>query len=179
MFHLSGKGTQSRNCSLRAQQKCYKCNRSGHHTLICNGSQPSGTRNSSAQNTADSTHQSVLSSATPDTGVSNSTEPAAALDPPAALSNLSTSYTTKQTVLLQTALVSVTATSGTTRQQARALLDSASQRTFLSRRLANALQLAPLSHEFLSVATFGAMKLRDMPTDVVECNLCLKGGSLL
>ena len=60
-----------------------------------------------------------------------------------------------QSVILQTASTTVYAEQGNRSASVRLLLDSGSQRTYMSRRLAESLHLQPALHEPLSISTFG------------------------
>jgi len=82
-------------------------------------------------------------------------------------------------VLLQTAIVPVRSTDGKNLINARVLLDSASQRTFMTTKLAQQLNLSCEYKEHLSVATFGAEKTRSVDTYVVHCQVQSKDGSYL
>ena len=70
-------------------------------------------------------------------------------------------------VLLQTATVLVQPPDGMASATARVLLDSASQRTFMTNNLAKQLNLRSEHQELLSVSTFGASKATDLSTYVV------------
>ena len=80
-------------------------------------------------------------------------------------------------VLLQIATVPVQSVSGSVTVTARVLLDSASQRTFMTDQLAKRLKLTPDHRELLSVSTFGAGKATGVDTYVVHFRVKLKDGS--
>ena len=80
-------------------------------------------------------------------------------------------------VLLQIATVPVQKVDGSTTVIARVLLDSASQRTFMTDRLAKQLKLVPEHRESLSVSTFGAEKASNINTYVVQFRVKTKDGS--
>ena len=61
-------------------------------------------------------------------------------------------------VMLQIATVSIQSLDGSVTITAHVLLDSASQRTFITDRLARELKLVSKYKELLSVSTFGAEK---------------------
>ena len=79
-------------------------------------------------------------------------------------------------VLLQIATVPVQSVNGSLTVTARILLDSASQRTFMTDQLAKRLKLTPEYRELLSVSTLGAGKATDVDTYVVHCRVKLKDG---
>jgi len=61
----------------------------------------------------------------------------------------------------------------------RVLLDSASQRTFMTKNLAKQLNLKSEHQELLSVSTFAAYKFSDLNTYVVQFHVELKDGTNL
>ena len=80
--------------------------------------------------------------------------------------------------MLQTAIVSIQSLDGKL-SKARILLDSASQRTFMTNQLAQKLKLPLLQREHLSVSTFGAQKATNIDTHVVSFNVQIKDGSYM
>ena len=80
-------------------------------------------------------------------------------------------------VLLQIATVPIQKMDGSVTVTARVLLDSASQRTFMTDRLAKQLKLIPEHKELLSVSTFGAEKASNIDTYVVHFRVKTKDGS--
>ena len=82
-------------------------------------------------------------------------------------------------VLLQTATVLVQPPDGMASATAHVLLDSASQRTFMTNNLAKQLNLRSEHQELLSVSTFGASKATDLSTYVVQFKVKLKDGTNL
>ena len=81
-------------------------------------------------------------------------------------------------VLLQTVKVTVIGTDGC-KITARVLLDSASQRTFMTGQLAKELKLPLQQKELLSVSTFGGKKPQSLDTYVVNFSITTKDGSLI
>ena len=63
--------------------------------------------------------------------------------------------------------------------KARVLLDSASQRTFMTNKLAQKLKLPSEHKEYLSVSTFGATKATNLETYVVNFKVKIKDGSYM
>ena len=80
-------------------------------------------------------------------------------------------------VLLQIATVPIQKGDGSVTVMARVLLDSASQRTFMTDRLAKKLKLIPEYKELLSVSTFGVEKASNIDTYVVHFRVKTKDGS--
>ena len=79
-------------------------------------------------------------------------------------------------VLLQTATVPIQGFDSSFTVSAHVLLDSASQRTFMTDSLAKRLGLKPEQKELLSITTFGAGKATNIDTYVVRFNVKLKDG---
>ena len=84
--------------------------------------------------------------------------------------------TSGERVLLQTAVVPVYCTNGSI-ISARVLLDSASQRTFMTRRLAEQLKLPCQRKENLSISTFGSQGPQNIDTYVVHFTIITKDNS--
>ena len=80
-------------------------------------------------------------------------------------------------VLLQIATVPVQSVNGSVTVTAQVLLDSASQRTFITDQLAKRLKLTPEQRKLLPVSTFGARKATDVNTYVMYFRVKLKDGS--
>ena len=83
---------------------------------------------------------------------------------------------TGEKVLLQTAIVSIQGENGQV-VRARVLLDSASQRTFMTNQLAQTLKLSIKHKECLSVSTFGASKAANIDTYVINFKVFTNDGS--
>ena len=82
-------------------------------------------------------------------------------------------------MLLQTATVSLQTSNGRSSIKARVLLDSASQRTFMTSQLAQRLNLSLEHKEILSVSTFGAQKATDIHTNVVCFKAKMEDGTFM
>ena len=80
-------------------------------------------------------------------------------------------------VLLQTAVVPLYSLDSSVIVNTRVLLDSASQRTFMTEQLARRLNLVSHGTELLSVSTFGASRPTSVDTYVVQFRVKLKDGS--
>jgi len=81
-------------------------------------------------------------------------------------------------VLLQTAIVPVCCSDGSV-ITARVLLHSASQRTFMTNRMAKLLKLPSQRMETLSVCTFGSQDPQSIDTYVVHFSIITKDGTQL
>ena len=84
--------------------------------------------------------------------------------------------TSGEWVLLQTAIVPVCCADGSN-ISARILLDSASQRTFMTERLAKQLNLPSQRKEMLSISTFGSKGPQSIDTYVVHFTIITKESS--
>lgn len=73
--------------------------------------------------------------------------------------------TTRKNELVQTAVV--TASGPTTRRQARILVDTGSQKTFITQDLRKKLQVKPIQNGTLDIATFGTTKSTTKTYEVV------------
>jgi len=82
-------------------------------------------------------------------------------------------------VLLQTAIVPVRSANRKNMINARVLLDSASQSTSMTTKLAQQLNLPCEYEEYLSVATFGVEKTRSVDTLCCTLSIAVKGWFLL
>ena len=81
---------------------------------------------------------------------------------------------TKTSVLLQTAKIFVSrADDPNHRIQARLIFDTGSQRSYVSTRLRNALQLPTINQETLMIKTFGSETGQIQSRDLVQ--LCMQG----
>ena len=89
-----------------------------------------------------------------------------------------TMLASNERVLLQTAIVPIQTSDGQTLINARVLLDSASQRTFMTTKFAQKLKLHSEHKETLSVSTFGAQKAKNVDTYVVTFKVKVNDGFL-
>ena len=81
-------------------------------------------------------------------------------------------------VLMQTAIATIKNTSSNASTSTRLILDSGSQRTYITERLAKDLQLVLHSPEKLTVATFGSNKPKHIKYRPAELQLVLRDGSM-
>ena len=146
------KTTKERRTILAQKNKCFNCLRSGHaryqcrskgrclncrqkhHTSICEPSEPNRDSSKKHENQEDPQNKNIVTST---------------------MTTLA-STTTHTNTLMQTALV--TASGPTTRCQARILIDTGSQKTFITQCLKNTLQLKAGRSEILDVTTFGSTR---------------------
>ena len=145
----------SKNC--RSRQRCEKC-QGCHHATICTRNAGRGTSNSSPSSLA--TVQGPPSE--PETRGGNTTTTTNSL------------YTGTQTpVLLQTAQIllfdprSIKAN----HTMAMAILDSGSQRMYITSRLRDELNLPTVKMELLQIKTFGITKSDDTSCDIVQVGI--------
>ena len=141
----------SRDC--RSTTLCGKCH-GWHHVSLCPRNSLSLGTNSS-QTTHDLTQVSQSSSNIPASGSQNTT-------------NMCVNSQTP--VLLQTAKVYLhnSQNDNKSRVAVRLVMDSGSQRTFLTNRARQALHLNTLRSERLSIKTFGTVTETDSDCDVVQ-----------
>ena len=155
--------------------RCRTCGQK-HHTTLCMPQQPPTQRS----------HATVASSTAPQPQPDQPGQSAQPAQPtPASHVACATSVhpaaclAAGQSVILQTASTTVYAEQGNRSASVRLLLDSGSQRTYMSRRLAESLHLQPALHEPLSISTFGDTRPFTVDTYLVNFQLGLKDGSRL
>ena len=151
----------SRDC--RCNVNCRKC-RGRHHVSICT----KGSGNSSGESTS---HRSPpgtsgttdLERPHPETSKGTQTINSHCSDP-------------KTGILLQTArLHLISSGDEATEITARAMFDSGSQRTYISKQLRDRLQLPTVSSERIQIKTFGSLECSDGSYDVVQLQIRAKG----
>ena len=81
--------------------------------------------------------------------------------------------------MMQTATTIVTNTPGNQSMSIRMILDSGSQRTYITEKLANSLKLNLSPPERVTVATFGSDKPKQIKYRPTELQLALRDGSLM
>ena len=84
-----------------------------------------------------------------------------------------------ENVLLQTATTNVKNPQSNRSVKARVLLDPGSHRTYVTKKLANRLELKRLEKEIISVVTFGSTKPKQIESRIVSIELPLKDGTHL
>lgn len=100
---------------------------------------------------------------------------------PQASTPTSTMYVGAQTpILLQTAKVRLKGyTSAVPYVVARAIMDSGSQRTYVTSHLRDQLNLPTIRTESLCIKTFGATKTQNTSCDVVNLDLLVEGNEIM
>ena len=167
------------DCMTRA--RCRTCNRK-HHTSLCRPQQtqrshPAGVSSSSAASPSPQSPPRPPPARRTEQPVSTSTP---AVSQATCAPSQPTCLAAGEQVILQTATTTVSADHGPpTRTRARLLLDSGSQRTYMSERLASKLRLQPVLEEPLSVSTFGDTRPFTVNTSLVHFQLGLKDGSCM
>ena len=153
---------------LRRFGRCFVCLKRGHVARTCKGRACSccgGRHNVCLCNRSTGQHAT--------TGGEDSTVPTPALQ----VSN-SLEYAEKsQVILLQTAEVTVASQCHT--QKARLILDSGSQRSYISTELSQRLGLRPMRQERLLVRTFGSSEEMVQDTGVVQVPISALDGSTI
>ena len=160
-FNCLRKGHIGRTC--RSSTKCQHC-KGRHHTSICQ-----------AHSQSTEQKREVASLAQPSGGVTTGLNPdAPSYTPPATTSALCSDQ--QKTVLLQTAR-SVIQNPQRPRNlvEVRLLLDSGSQKSYLTKRARELLGLEPTGDQLLSIATFGSRKEQTKVCPIVNVMMCLKG----
>lgn len=153
-FNCLRRNHLSRDC--RASGKCLQCRRR-HHTSIC---EQTGTYK-----------QAPSPTPTPKMDLN----PGAPSYVPTLTTNTLCS-TEKKAVLLQTACAVVhNPMKPEVVLEIRILLDSGSQRSYISDRAVKLLQLVPKGEQTLSIATFGALKEHTTVCTIVDVGMCTKG----
>ena len=144
------KTTKERKIILAQKNKCLNCLRSGHKRYQCRSK-------GRCLNCGLKHHTSICEPSEPNRDSSKRHEkqedPQNSKNVTSAMTTLA-STTTHTNTLMQTALV--TASGPTTRCQARILIDTGSQKTFITQCLKNKLQLKAAQNELLDIATSGS-----------------------
>ena len=155
-FNCLSKGHLSRHC--RSAGRCANC-KGKHHTSICN----------TQDETPPTTAQSLVQEKPLNPNAPTFT---------ATANNLCAGKV--QSVLLQTARAHIYGASNPRRSiEVRLLLDSGSQRSYLSKRASDSLELQPTGEQQLAIATFGSSRECLQTYPVVEVCMKLKGFSPL
>ena len=162
---------------------CHYCKRVGHHNRsLCpkqfietpQSSETTATNQSSTVNKATCTNQSPMvnrESSQADATTETTTDTVAP-----AVNTEDMLLTNGERVLLQTAIVPIYCANGSI-VSAHILLDSASQRTFMTEKLAKQLNLPSERKETLSISTFGSQGPQSIDTYVVHFTIITKKGS--
>ena len=147
----------SRDC--RSNVNCRKC-KGRHHVSICN----KGSGNSSGDSTSQKPPSETSGTTNPPSETSKSTQ-----------TTNSHCAIAKTEILLQTArLHLVSPEDEATEIIARAMFDSGSQRTYVSERLRDRLQLPAVGSERMQIKTFGSLECSDRSYDVIQLKIRAK-----
>ena len=169
--------------SCNSKHRCHICKRKHHTSLCSNEQQPTGRSlqpaNTGQQNTSAATGHTIplqsasqqLSSNQPSTRPVNSiTTDTASLS-----MTLPPSHTARTSVcLLKTAIATVT--HGRQSATANLLFDEGSQRSFITRDLADSLAIQPYRCENINISSFGAKHHLNRQTEVAMINLLTNDG---
>ena len=176
-------GHMLKDCPSSQKKSCCYCSRRGSHNR-CLCPQKFGRQSTEAfmTNTIDSTSQtSALASLEGNSTNAgyNTAGSTGSSTHTADVSSNTALLASGERVLLQTAIVQVQNLDELVTVKANALMDSASQRTFMTEQLAKRLRLKPEGDELLSVSTFGAGKAIGMDTYTVRFGVKLNDGSCM
>jgi len=171
-FNCLGKHRVSQCTS---QARCKKCN-SKHHTSICNPDNAKAKHTTPA--TTPTSHKTQSSGTEPVSG--QVTQTTNTVSTTVAMADTQTSVlcnSGKSICLLKTAVAKVTSDkcSGT----ANILFDEGAQRSFISKKLASTLQLAPYRQESVSLASFGADTSAPQQLDVTNVTIVSYTGEMI
>ena len=153
-------GHLAKDCD--ASIKCFAC-KGRHHVALCEGRKPGeyygGIKQQPSSNTtrtqADQSCQTTYNEQTAQTSFCGVTK-----------------EETGKGVLLQTAFVTARNPQEPSRRvNLRVILDSGSQRSYISEKARNYLQLSPVKHEDISIKVFGSNESNDTRCDVVKVGL--------
>ena len=151
--HIAGK------CPSSSRQKCYHCQAVGKHNRTICPNRTAKPRVHSRQQKPVNSSLSADANTTTENTTTTSVEQTTVTSTDSHLHN--------QRILLQTASISLVARDGSP-VTARALLDSGSNRTYITNRLQEQLQLAPTTRETITVFTFGTNKPQRISAAVVN-----------
>ena len=175
-FTCLRKGHISRNC--RSTSKCSKCS-GRHHTSIC---ERDCIRESTQQPPSASTSL-VAQSNQPQDATATSQAQRSSLNPHAAIYTTTPTTTSlyvnaNKTVMLQTAQAHIfNPHQPQLTSEVRIILDSGSQRSYITSRVKDALSLLSEGKQQLSVITFGSTKGDPKSCEVVQVGMRTKDGS--
>ena len=82
-------------------------------------------------------------------------------------------------VIMQTATVELVNPLCESTERTRLLLDCGSQRSYITQELAERLKLKHIAKNYLTIYTFGTVKLKDIETPIVELGIHLKSGFVM
>ena len=185
-------GHSYQRCTLQNRRQCFHCKQRNHNRAICpkhpmivqdrptQHTQTQGQNQYHNQDQNQTQEQKQKQEQTQQQkqkqkqNVAKSTVSTIAMDSPTVLTQHQTSPT--ESVFLQTATISLSAADGTM-VNARLLLDTGSQKSYMTETLACRLNLPTLHTEDLAVSTFGCKTPSHFRTRVVEVTLPLRDGT--
>ena len=154
-FRWLQKGHVAENC--QKPQTCTHCGRNNHHRSLCPKLFPA------SENKLPESILQVI-------GTQDDTEKT---------SGNEATMVCGSHVFMQTATATVTSTLSNQSMPVRMILDSGSQRTYVTEKLANNLKLKLSSSESATVATFGSDKPKQIKYKPTELQLNLRDGSMM
>ena len=143
------------------KKKCRVCDRTDHHQSVCEMSSNQSRSETPAAPTNAKTKEDR--------------EPSASKKPPQNITTTSTARSKVQ-VLLQTAKTCAYVENGTTLLPVRVLLDSGSQRSYITNHLKRKLGMIPIKTETLNLNTLGNDKFSKKDCDLIKLRLQGKHG---
>lgn len=152
-FKCLQKGHMAKDC--QRQRACFHCSKNNHHRSLCPKLFPA---------TTDQTSETGSQS-----GHAPSTDEES--------QNEAATVACGNQVLMQSATTSASNTSSSKSMSVRMILDSGSQRTYITQKLAENLQLKLNQPETVTVVTFGSDKPKQIKYRLTELRLALKNGS--
>ena len=152
-------GHRANQCTRK--KKCRVCDRTDHHQSVCEMSSNQSRSETPAAPTNAKTKEDR--------------EPSASKKPPQNITTTSTARSKVQ-VLLQTARTYAYVENGTKLLPVRVLLDSGSQRSYITNHLKRKLGLIPIKTETLNLNTFGNEKFSKRDCDLIKLRLQGKHG---
>ena len=152
-------GHRANQCTRKKQ--CRVCDRTDHHQSVCEMSSNQSRSETPAAPTNAKTKEDR--------------EPSASKKPPQNITTTSTARCKVQ-VLLQTAKTCAYVENGTTLLPVRVLLDSGSQRSYITNHLKRKLGMIPIKTETLNLNTFGNDKFSKKDCDLIKLRLQGKHG---
>ena len=152
-------GHRANQCPRK--KKCRVCDRTDHHQSVCEMSSNQSRSETPAAPTNAKTKEDR--------------EPSASKKPPQNITTTSTARSKVQ-VLLQTAKTRAYVENGTTLLPVRVLLDSGSQRSYITNHLKRKLGMIPIKTETLNLNTFANDKFSKKDCDLIKLRLQGKHG---
>lgn len=163
------------NCTAR-QQRCKYCSMR-HNTLLCFSKNNTAVNFSNVESCVNMENSTVNHASDGNDATSNGQSDVIPVDNVPDLPEFGAYHLSavNGTVLLQTAQAMVT--NGQSATQANFLLDSGSQRSFISKKMCDILGLMPIKSETLKLSTFGSANTEVRNLDVVKLSIIALDGS--